>query len=109
MASTILQRIAYLESVLPGVNPSISTSSPNYTTALQQARALISELNASPQALATFGLQRYIGLIYKLQKLAYANADNGGKADIASWCERQWATIIHRNPQNSAALQGICP
>ena len=42
-----------------------------------------------------------------LQRLAYADADNGDVPDIAAWCATQWTVISQRDPHNIAALRGI--
>ena len=102
----VQQLIASLEGFAPGLSPSLDTSSVAYGSALQVARSLISKLNTSPAALQSLGVARCITLIFKLQNLAYADHDSGGQHDIALWCERHWATIIHCDPQNLSALQG---
>ena len=74
--------------------------------AFQQARSVISDLDGSSATPGLLGLPRWISLLNVLQKIAYLDADGGGERDIASWCERQWATILQDHPQNVPALQG---
>lgn len=46
-------------------------------------------------------------MIAGLQRLAYADIDNGEVRDIADWCMRKWTMIYQRDTQNIAALRGI--
>ena len=106
MNSTVLEHIVALESMFAAEPLSQSIDVAQWPAALQQARTLISELQESPNFSSIIGVPRWTRLIRVLQKIAYLDPDGGGEPDIASWCERQWATILQNHPQNVTALQG---
>ena len=111
MSDRLLEQVAALESVLSDGPDRRHMDAHTLPEALQQAQAVISELEGSPNFPYLLGLPRWIQITSILQQIAYLDADNGGEREIAAWCERQWATILQEYPLNVAALQGTndCP
>ena len=112
MNSGIWEQISALEGMfmVDSIQGSVPTN--QWPSAFQQARAIISELDESPNFPSSLGTPRWISLTGMLQMVAYLDPDNGGERDIAAWCERQWATILQDHPQSVPALQGMirpCP
>lgn len=52
--------------------------------------------------------QWQLPLISVFQRVAYADADNGGVMDIANWCLRQTLTLLHVYPEDVDLLTCKC-
>ncbi|MCJ1378228.1 hypothetical protein MMC17_001325 [Xylographa soralifera] len=106
MAQEMRTQIAALEVDL-GNNPNMPGTNPQkWLSSLQFARSTIITVERTPQLRNQLGSDSWTRLIQALQKLAYQDPDTGGEADIALWCERQWATEVQRQPNSIIALQG---
>ena len=106
MSARLLEQVAALEDILSNGPDYGHMDAHHLPEALQQAQAIISELEGSPNFPFLLGLPRWIQITSVLQRIAYLDADNGGERDVAAWCERQWATILQEYPLNVPALQG---
>ena len=104
MSTDLLERVSALERMFAAGTLDDGTDAPTVT---QQARRLISELDENTTAQSLLGLARWISLVSLLQRIAYLDPDMGGEEQIASWCERQWATVLQDHPEHVAALQGM--
>ncbi|MCJ1306594.1 hypothetical protein MMC25_000237 [Agyrium rufum] len=67
-----------------------------------------SSSSSSSQPLTdVFDLDYQIYTISTLQKLAYKDPDHQPQRDIATWCERRWASIIQSHGEDYRAPQGL--
>lgn len=92
---------------LSNIQDVLNTHRNNWRSCLPAARGIITFLEENPRTTQSLDVQEQISVTSILQKLAYQDVDTGGERDIALWCERQWATLLHSHPDNVEALQGI--
>lgn len=69
---------------------------------LQSARSVITAVNS----ISSIGTADWTWIVAVLQDLGFADADDGGVADISNWCQSQWLAILESRPNNTAALRG---
>ncbi|MCJ1479823.1 hypothetical protein MMC13_008509 [Lambiella insularis] len=106
MAQILRIQISSLEADL-AANPKMPETNPQkWLSSLAFARSTITTVDRNPILKTQLGPVPWLRLVQALQGLAYQDPDAGGEADIALWCERQWATEVQRQPNNVAALQG---
>ena len=106
MDQYLATQISFLESIPTGIGDNHDTISETVSATLQSGRFVIASVDQGSAIRTQLGPDRWLNLIYSLQKIAYHDPDTGGEIDIASWCERQWATELQLNPDNVVALQG---
>ncbi|KAL1633644.1 hypothetical protein SLS56_002792 [Neofusicoccum ribis] len=70
---------------------------------LQSARSVITAVNS----ISSIGTADWTWIIAVLQDLGFADADDGGVADISNWCQSQWLAILESRPNNTPALRGL--
>lgn len=100
-------RIAMCKTSVSQIIATLRASPQSWRTHLDLARTVIAHIDRTSfmQQRERQGEQTW--MIAGIQRLAYADADNGDVPDLASWCARQWLIIHQRDPQNIAALRGI--
>ena len=101
------QRISVCKSGLNQIYAMLQSSPQSWRNYITLARSVIAHLDATSIMQQPSRTTEQVWMIAGLQRLAYADVDNGGVPDIASWCARQWMAIFQREPQNVAALRGI--
>lgn len=74
---------------------------------LTLARSVIAHLDTTTFMRQTSRTTEQAWIIAALQRLAFADPDNGEVHDISAWCARQWQIILQTEAQNVAALRGI--
>lgn len=85
----------------------LGTSPQDWRSYLPLARSVMGHIDTTTFIREPSRTSEQSWMIAGLQRLAYADIDNGEVRDIADWCTRQWTTIYQRDSQNIAALKGI--
>lgn len=85
----------------------LGTSPQDWRSYLPLARSVMGHIDTTAFIREPSRTSEQSWMIAGLQRLAYADIDNGEVRDIADWCTRQWTTIYQRDSQNIAALKGI--
>ena len=101
------QRITVCKTGLNQIYTMLRSSPQTWRNYITLARSVIAHLDATTFMQQASRTAEQVWMIAGLQRLAYVEVDNGGVADIASWCARQWMVIFQREPQNIAALRGM--
>ncbi|KAF2723312.1 hypothetical protein K431DRAFT_28228 [Polychaeton citri CBS 116435] len=101
------QRIAVCKTSVSQIYEMLRRSPQQWRSFLTLARSVMGHIDTTTFMQQANRTAEQAWLVAGLQRLAYADADNGGVQDIAHWCSRQWLVIFHRDPNNVAALRGI--
>ncbi|MCJ1482231.1 hypothetical protein MMC06_002394 [Schaereria dolodes] len=107
MDQELAQQMTLCESAINQIEALLSSNPSNWRSCLEVARSIIAALDGSELLSRTSLLDEQLKLARTLQKLAYQDPDSGGEADIASWCVRQWATMLQRHPDTIEILKGL--
>ena len=107
MDQELAQQMTLCESAINQIEALLSSNPSNWRSCLEVARSIIAALDGSELLSRTSLLDEQLKLARTLQKLAYQDPDSGGEADIASWCVRQWATMLQRHPDTIEILKGM--
>ena len=106
MDQDLNQEIALCEAVVSRVKDLLTSGSNSWRSCLETVRTTITTLENSAFLSSPSLLDEQVKLVSTFQKLAYQEPDNGGEVDIASWCVRQWATMLQRHPNSLDSLKG---
>lgn len=101
------QRINVCKTGLNQIYTMLRSSPQSWRNYINLARSVIAHLDATTFMQQASRTTEQVWMIAGLQRLAFADVDDGGVPDVASWCARQWLVIFQRDPQNIAALRGI--
>ena len=101
------QRINVCKTGLNQIYTMLRSAPQNWRNYVNLARSVIAHLDATTFMQQSSRTTEQAWMIAGLQRLAYADMENGGIPDVASWCSRQWLVIFQRDPQSIAALRGI--
>ncbi|KAK5124226.1 hypothetical protein LTR85_001929 [Meristemomyces frigidus] len=101
------QRINVCKTSVAQINNVLRTSPQQWRTYLNLARSVIAHLDATTLMQQPSRATEQAWIIAALQRLAFADPDNGEVEDIAVWCARQWQILLQRDTQNVAALRGM--
>jgi hypothetical protein len=69
------------------------------------ARGLITFMDANILPDDEYGIDDIVAMITTIQKVAFAEQDAGGIADLANWCLRQGVDVLQKRPDNVVVLQ----
>ncbi|MCJ1257261.1 hypothetical protein MMC24_005086 [Lignoscripta atroalba] len=105
MDQDLNQEIALCEAVVSRVKDLLTSGSNSWRSCLETVRTTITTLENSAFLSSPSLLDEQVKLVSTFQKLAYQEPDNGGEVDIASWCVRQWATMLQRHPNSLDSLK----
>lgn len=100
-------RITACKTALSQIYTMLRSSPGQWRNFLALARTAIAHLDATTLMRHTNRTAEQVWIVTGLQMLAFKDVDNGPIADIASWCSRQWLSIVQREPQNLSALRGL--
>ena len=101
------QRIAVCKTSVSQIYSMLSTAPHEWMAYLTLARSVIAHIDNTTFMRQPARLSEQTWLIGGLQRLAFANPDNGDIPDISNWCTRQWMVILQRDAQNVEALRGV--
>ena len=101
------QRINVCKTSLNQIWAMLRTNPQNWRNFITLARSVIAHIDATTFMQQPARASEQAWLIAGLQRLASVDSENGGVADVAAWCSRQWLVIFQRDNQNIAALRGI--
>ncbi len=101
-----VQRLTEIRAAVRQIQDMLSSHPNDWQSYLGSARDVLASIDVTQFMRSTSRTEEQVWLVNNLQKLAYAEPDNGSVHDIAAWCLRQWLTILESRPQNVAALQG---
>lgn len=101
------QRIAVCKTGLERIYAMLRDSPQDWRNFITLGRSVVGHLDATTFMQKESRTTEQAWMIAGLQRLAFADAENGGIPDIASWCSRQWLVIFQRDNNNVAALRGI--
>ena len=88
------------------INNALESSTQSWRSVLPNARDVIRLLDGPPSLAEVFDIDYQIHTAYVLQRLAYKEPDHQPEVDIASWCERRWATIMQNFSHDFRPSQG---
>lgn len=101
------QRITACKTGLERIYAMLRETPQDWRNFITLGRSVIGHLDATTFMNKATRTREQAWMIAGLQRLAFADAENGGIPDIASWCSRQWLVIFQRDNNNVAALRGI--
>lgn len=101
------QRIAVCKTGLERMYAMLRNSPQDWRNFISLGRSVIQHLDATTFMQQASRTTEQTWMIAGLQRLAFADAENGGVPDIAAWCSRQWLVIFQSDQSNVAALRGI--
>lgn len=101
------QRIAVCKTGLERIYAMLRNSPQDWRNYLTLGRSVIGHIDTTTLMQQGSRTTEQAWMIAGLQRLAFADAESGGVADIAAWCSRQWLVIFQRDNNNVAALRGI--
>lgn len=101
------QRIAVCKTGLERIYAMLRGSPQDWRNFVTLGRSVIAHIDATTFMQKESRTTEQAWMIAGLQRLAFADAENGGVPDIAAWCSRQWFVIFQRDQINVAALRGI--
>lgn len=76
----------------------------NYLTL---ARSIISHLDSTTFMQSTARGTEQAWMLTAIQKIAFADADNGSITDLDTWTARHWLAMLQRDARNIVALRGM--
>lgn len=106
-AMTEEQRINICKTGLERIYTMLRSSPQDWRTFIPLARSVVAHIDSTTFMQRASRTTEQAWMIAGLQRLAFADAENGGVPDVASWCSRQWLVIFQREQTNVAALRGI--
>lgn len=71
------------------------------------ARSVIAHLDSTGYMQRTEHASEHAWIVNALQRIAFADADNGPITDLDTWTARQWLQILQRDARNVIALRGM--
>ncbi|QIW95867.1 hypothetical protein AMS68_001385 [Peltaster fructicola] len=71
------------------------------------ARSVIAHLDSTGYMQQADQVTEQAYIVNALQRIAFADADNGALTDIDTWAARQWLQILQRDARNVIALRGM--
>ncbi|KAK4550331.1 hypothetical protein LTR36_003298 [Oleoguttula mirabilis] len=101
------QRINVCKTSVAQIYTMLRSSPQQWRAYLVLARSVTAHLDATSFMQQTSRTTEQNWIITALQRLAFADPDNGAVQDIAAWCARQWQVILQRVTHNVAALRGM--
>ena len=101
------QRIAACKTSVTQIIATLRSTPQNWRSHLDLARSVMAQIDSTAFMQQRSRVAEQTWMVAGLQRLAYADADNGEVPEIAAWCARQWLIIYQRDPQNVEALTGI--
>lgn len=107
MGSRAESHIAKAKSLLTEVRHSYSTEPSYWASLTPTVRSAMSYVDSSELLLSPHRHEESAWILREVQDFAYFDADNGGISDLTAWCEQGWGVILHADPYNFAALQGL--
>lgn len=101
------QRVEACKAAINHIYTILRSSPQQWRSLLGIARSVMAEMDSTAFMQQTSKAAKQVWIIAALQMLAFKDVDGGAVTDIASWCSRQWLTILQRDSQNLAALRGL--
>ena len=101
------QTMQHIVEEVAAINNVLENSTQSWRSVLPNARNVINLLDGPPSLAEVFDIDYQIHTAYVLQRLAYKESDHQPEQDIASWCERRWATIRQGFPHDYRPSQGM--
>lgn len=106
MSNRSEELIASAKAGLTNVRNSLASAPAHWQNCSSAVRTCMSYIDESRLMQASRRLDEKLWILNEVQNFAYFDADNGGVADVATWCEREWNRIIAGDPYNVGALTG---
>lgn len=99
--------IAKSKNLLTDIRHDLRGNSAHWSSHTPAIRAIVSYIESSNLLHFPHRHEEIAWFLHGIQEFAYSEPDRGGVPDLTSWCEHGWTSILHSDPYNIAALQGL--